>query len=62
MNIILMISTNLCKKRKADDEFKIIVLKQRYFSKIVRALHSCMSVKIRAMGKPSAQDYYIVFE
>ena len=28
-------------KRKADDEFKIIVLKQRNFSKIVRALHSC---------------------
>ena len=28
-------------KRKADDEFKIIVLKQRYFSKMVRALHDC---------------------
>ena len=28
-------------KRKADDEFKIIVLKQRIFSKMVRALHSC---------------------
>ena len=28
-------------KRKADDEFKIIVLKQRMFSKMVRALHSC---------------------
>ena len=27
-------------KRKADDEFKIIVLKQRNFSKIVKALHS----------------------
>jgi hypothetical protein len=53
-------------KRKADDEFKIIVLKQRMFSKMVRALHSCittcMSVKIRAMGKPSAQDYHIVIE
>ena len=34
---------------------------------MVKALHSCnttycMSVKIRAMGKPSAQDYHIVFE
>ena len=28
-------------KRKTDDEFKIIVLKQRIFSKMVRALHSC---------------------
>jgi hypothetical protein len=28
-------------KRKADDELKIIVLKQRMFSKMVRALHSC---------------------
>jgi hypothetical protein len=28
-------------KRKADVEFKIIVLKQRIFSKMVRALHSC---------------------
>jgi hypothetical protein len=28
-------------KRKADDEFKIIVLKKRMFSKMVRALHSC---------------------
>ena len=28
-------------KRKADDEFKIIVLKQRMFSKMARALHSC---------------------
>ena len=28
-------------KRKADDEFKIIVLKQRTFSKTVKALHSC---------------------
>ena len=28
-------------KRKADDEFKIIVLKQRFVSKMVRALHSC---------------------
>ena len=28
-------------KRKADDEFKIIVLKQRIFSEMVRALHSC---------------------
>jgi len=28
-------------KRKADDEFKIIVLKQRHFSMKVRALHSC---------------------
>ena len=28
-------------KKKADDEFKIIVLKQRIFSKMVRALHSC---------------------
>jgi hypothetical protein len=42
-------------KRKADEEFKIIVLKQRIFSKIVRTLHSCnttynMSAKIRAMG------------
>ena len=48
-------------KRKADAEFKIIVLKQQIFSKMVRTLHSCnttyyMSVKIRAMGKPSAQD------
>ena len=28
-------------KRKTDDEFKIIVLKQRICSKMVRALHSC---------------------
>jgi hypothetical protein len=28
-------------KRKIDDEFKIIVLKQSIFSKMVRALHSC---------------------
>jgi hypothetical protein len=28
-------------KRKAHDEFKIIVLKQRIFPKMVRALHSC---------------------
>jgi hypothetical protein len=28
-------------KRKANDEFKIIVFKQRIFSRMVRALHSC---------------------
>ena len=28
-------------ERKADDEFKIIVLKQRIFSMMVRALHYC---------------------
>ena len=28
-------------ERKADDEFKIIVLKQRMFSMMVRALHYC---------------------
>ena len=35
-------------KRKADDEFKIIVLKQRMFSKMVRALHSC-NTTVRAL-------------
>ena len=36
----MIISTNML-KRKADDEFKIIVLKQRNASKIIMALHSC---------------------
>ena len=36
-------------KRKADDEFKIIVLKQRMFSKMVKALHSCNTTTVWAL-------------
>ena len=46
-------------KRKAEDEFMIIYLKQRNFSKMARTLHSCnttvWALRSFAVGKPSAQ-------
>jgi hypothetical protein len=36
-------------KRKADDEFKIIVLKHRMFSMMVKALHSCNTTTVWAL-------------
>jgi hypothetical protein len=42
-------------KIKADDEFKIIVLKQRMFSMMVKALHSCHGKAISKRLSPFFQ-------